>query len=36
MVKNDIDKAEELQEGHGGWNQDMEEVCITSKVCCIV
>ena len=25
-VRNVIDEAEKLQEGHGGWNEDMAEV----------
>ena len=28
MIRNVIDEAEELQEGHGGWNEDMTEVCL--------
>ena len=26
MVRNVADEAEKLQEGHGGWNEDMAEV----------
>lgn len=26
MIKNEIDEARKLQEGHGGWNDGMTEV----------
>ena len=27
MVTSAMDEAEKLQEGHGGWNENMAEVC---------
>jgi len=32
MIKGTIDEAEKLQEGHGGWNEDMAKVIYNETI----